>query len=256
MVKRVQVPVLGGLRKVISTGQGQAVGTTIAEYGSGTITLAQLRAALGVPQPGSTPSGGGGGGAQVSAAIAPGPGLGGGGPVIGAVPLYLTAPPAMIFEEHVEDHIPVPGPRGVPGPQGPPGMGLIADYEAEEVMLPAPPAPRRVIYAATWPVPGSPNTVFAYCPRGGSIMAVRLMTEGGPGDCVVDIWKKPFSGFPPSGVDSITASAAPEITSGESYEDTTLTGWTRRIDAGDVLAFVLTSSTTFTSVHVSLEVQE
>lgn len=129
MAKKFQLPVVGGLRKVIAI-PDQQVGTTIAEFGSGKITLSQLKAALGVsnvPIPPNTI--GGGGGAGAGAAIALGPGLSGGGAVVGAVPISLTAPiPAFVFDDGGGDGDPGPpgmagaaGPQGVVGPTGPSG---------------------------------------------------------------------------------------------------------------------------------------
>jgi hypothetical protein len=110
-MKKIQVPVIGGIRKVIRTTPSNQVGTTIAEYGSGTITLAQLKTALGINTVVAGPN------TQSKnppASIAPGQGLGGGGPVVGNVPIYLTAPiPYGIFDE---------GGGGGDGDSGPPGL--------------------------------------------------------------------------------------------------------------------------------------
>jgi len=74
------------------------------------------------------------------------------------------------------------------------------------------------------------------------------------GSIVVDIWKDSYANFPPTDADSITASAVPTISSGTKSKDTTLTGWTRTISAGDVLRFNVDSATTVTRVTVSLKV--
>lgn len=102
MSKKVQIPVVGGLRKSVTVGGSTAVGTTIAELGSATVSLAQLKALLGllddnnsgtisdVPTP----------------AILVGPGLSGGGPVLGIVPINLIGPiPTFITGEvgQIED---------------------------------------------------------------------------------------------------------------------------------------------------------
>lgn len=126
--KKVQVPVLGGLRKVIRVGQPASTGTTISGFENQVVTLAQLRAQLGLPagNSASVQPGGGSGGAA-SATITVGPGLAGGGPVIGNVPLYLTAPiPAFIFDDGGGEGDPGPpgaasriaGPTGAGGPPG------------------------------------------------------------------------------------------------------------------------------------------
>jgi hypothetical protein len=114
VIKRVQVPVLGGLRKSVAVGQS---GTTIAGYESQTLTLAQLKALLGVsaatPTTPNTITPG------ASASLVPGPGLAGGGGLVGSVPLYLTAPiPAMMGDDG--------GGGGGDGDPGPPGRDGVA----------------------------------------------------------------------------------------------------------------------------------
>lgn len=100
---------MGGMRKVIKTGDNaQSQGTIIQGFENQLITIAQLKAALGLtPQILTPPAGGGSSGSLV-----PGPGLSGGGPLIGAVPLYLTAPV----------HDLMGGDGGSDGDPGPPGL--------------------------------------------------------------------------------------------------------------------------------------
>jgi hypothetical protein len=74
------------------------------------------------------------------------------------------------------------------------------------------------------------------------------------GSIVVDIWKDTYANFPPTNADSITASAPPTITTAVKSQDSTLTGWTTAIAAGDVLAFNVDSCTTITRVTISLKV--
>ena len=75
------------------------------------------------------------------------------------------------------------------------------------------------------------------------------------GSCVVDIWKDTHANFPPTVADTITASAKPTISSTTKYEDTTLTGWTVAISAGDTLRFNLDSVTSFTRLTIVLRVK-
>lgn len=64
------------------------------------------------------------------------------------------------------------------------------------------------------------------------------------GSGVVDIWKDTYANFPPTDADSITASAPPTLSSAVKNSDSTLTGWTRTINAGDILYFNLDSVAT------------
>lgn len=122
MAKKTQLPVVGGLRKVIIPGSNTPAGTTIAELGSTTITLAQLAALLGTliaPDTGTIAPG------NATASIVVGPGLAGGGPVIGAVPIRLTAPiPVFVFDDGGSGDGD-PGPPGLPGAAGAPGVSNI-----------------------------------------------------------------------------------------------------------------------------------
>ena len=74
------------------------------------------------------------------------------------------------------------------------------------------------------------------------------------GSIVVDIWKDTYANFPPTDADSITASAPPTISAAQKSQDGTLTGWTKAIAAGDILAFNVDSVTDIERVTISLKV--
>jgi hypothetical protein len=74
------------------------------------------------------------------------------------------------------------------------------------------------------------------------------------GSAVVDIWKDTYANFPPTSADSITASSLPTITSDRKSQNTTLTGWTTAITAGDVLGFRVDSAAVITRLHVILKI--
>ena len=57
------------------------------------------------------------------------------------------------------------------------------------------------------------------------------------GDLVVDVWKDTFANFPPTDADSITGGSEPTISSAQSSQDSTLSGWTTGITAGDIVGF-------------------
>jgi hypothetical protein len=213
MTKRVQLPVVGGLRKSVIVGATQStnLGTTIQEFANQSISLAQLKAALGIT---TTPNtiGGGSGSGGTPAVLVVGAGLTGGGPLIGSVALGLNLPPRVVN--------------------------------------------KGANWVSTVALTSGANIVYVQCPLAAVIQQVQIVTSGGPGSCVVDVWKAPFSAFPPTSGNSITASAKPTISSGVKYVDSTLTGWTKNINAGDVLAFFLQSVSTFTQVQIVLEVQQ
>ncbi|MBA7687373.1 hypothetical protein ES703_95835 [subsurface metagenome] len=91
-----------------------------------------------------------------------------------------------------------------------------------------------------------------------AIEQVTLLADQ-EGSIVVDIWKDTYANFPPTGADpddSITAAAKPTITAAQKSQDSTLTGWTKTIAAGDILAFNVDSCETITRVVLSLKVKK
>jgi hypothetical protein len=92
--KKVQVPVLGGLRKVIQVPTSQNVGTTIQEFGSQVVSLAQLKVALGITSSKGTVVAGGG---VAGASLIVGPGMSGGGVLTGAVNIGLLQSVPPVF---------------------------------------------------------------------------------------------------------------------------------------------------------------
>lgn len=93
----------------------------------------------------------------------------------------------------------------------------------------------------------------AYVPYACTITAVTMLADQS-GSIVVDIWKDTYANFPPTGADSITASAKPTISSATKSQDTTLTGWTTSVAAGDILRFNVDSATTVTRLTLALTV--
>lgn len=75
------------------------------------------------------------------------------------------------------------------------------------------------------------------------------------GSIVVDIWKDTYANYPPTVADTITASAKPTLSSASKAQDATLTGWTKTVNAGDILRFNVDSVTTCQRVLISLKVR-
>lgn len=72
------------------------------------------------------------------------------------------------------------------------------------------------------------------------------------GSIVVDIWKAAYGSYPPTVANTITASDLPTITSATKSQDSTLTGWTTSISAGDVLRFNVNSVTSIQAATLAL----
>lgn len=99
------------------------------------------------------------------------------------------------------------------------------------------------------------ETTFVSCPYGGTITAARLLVVDNavtPGSIVIDVWKDTYANFPPTVADTIAASAKPTLSSATKSEDTTLTGWTTAVAAGDVFGFKVDSASTVTKVSLQL----
>lgn len=84
-----------------------------------------------------------------------------------------------------------------------------------------------------------------------SITNVTLLADVS-GSIVVDIWKDTYANYPPTDADSITASAVPTISSATKSTDSTLTGWTTSLAAGDILGFNVDSASTITLLTIAL----
>lgn len=99
---------------------------------------------------------------------------------------------------------------------------------------------------------------FVEVPFAGTITAATLLSTDAAvtsGSIVIDVWKDTYANYPPVVGDSITASAKPTLSSAIKSRDTTLTGWTTAVAAGDILGFSVSSVTTLTKVALSLTVQ-
>ena len=95
---------------------------------------------------------------------------------------------------------------------------------------------------------------FASAPAAGTIVRARLLADQS-GDLVFDVWKELFASFPPTVADTITAAAKPTLSAEDSSEDTTLTGWTTAVAAGDVFGFNIDSIATITRATLGLWIQ-
>lgn len=92
-----------------------------------------------------------------------------------------------------------------------------------------------------------------YVPYACTITAVTMLADQS-GSCVVDIWKDTYANYPPTVADTITASAKPTISAATKSQDTTLTGWTTSISAGNTLRFNVDSASTITRLALTLTV--
>jgi hypothetical protein len=132
--------------------------------------------------------------------------------------------------------------------------------------------PRDACVVASWPAGSSGTASLTFVVDGGgsaittgqkghleipfacTIKQVTMQADQS-GSIVVDIWKDTYANFPPTNADSITASTPPTISSAQKSQDSTLTGWTKSISSGDILAFNVDSCSTIKRVTISLLVE-
>lgn len=91
-------------------------------------------------------------------------------------------------------------------------------------------------------------------PWNGTITKATLLADQA-GDAVVDVWKDSLANFPPTVADSICGAAKPTLAAAQKSEDTTLTGWTTQVVAGDVFKINVDSAATLTHLTLILEVK-
>src|SRR5262245_59181671 len=80
-------------------------------------------------------------------------------------------------------------------------------------------------------------------PAAMTITSWRLLADAS-GSIVVDVWKDSYANAPPTAADSIAASAKPTLAAAIKNQDTTLTGWTTALAAGDWLRVHVESAAT------------
>jgi len=85
-----------------------------------------------------------------------------------------------------------------------------------------------------------------------TIQQVTMLADK-EGSIVLDIWKDTYGNYPPTSADSICGESKPTISSALKSRDSTLTGWTKSILVGDILAFNVDSCSTITRVSINLK---
>ena len=86
-----------------------------------------------------------------------------------------------------------------------------------------------------------------------TITQVTLLADQS-GSVVIDIWKDTYANYPPTDADSITSASPPTISAATKAQNSTLSGWTTSVAAGDTLRFNVDSATTIQRVTASIKV--
>jgi hypothetical protein len=93
---------------------------------------------------------------------------------------------------------------------------------------------------------------FIYIPYACTISSATLLADQS-GSIVIDVKKVAYGSFPTTA--SICASALPTLSTAQNSQDSTLTGWTKTISAGDVIEFEVSGTpTSVTRVSLILAV--
>jgi hypothetical protein len=128
------------------------------------------------------------------------------------------------------------GATGATGAQQPPGAAWITLISGVAIALPVNAVPR--VISGTY-----------------NIKECDVVTEGGPGSCVINVWKLNIgTGYPPTSANDITGGNNVVLSSVSTHADSTLTGWTVGLVQGDVILFTLASTSSFTYIGISLRI--
>jgi hypothetical protein len=117
----------------------------------------------------------------------------------------------------------------------------------------------RVTHAIVYVIEGGGSPISTgvhgqlYIPFPCVISAVTLLADQ-TGSISVDIWKTPLATYPPNSGNTICGTDFPTISSAQSSQDTTLTGWTTAINPGDTLMYNVQSVTNIQRVTIVLTV--
>lgn len=101
-------------------------------------------------------------------------------------------------------------------------------------------------------VPAVDTKCDVVVPFAATVSKATLLADAS-GSAVVNIWKDTYANYPPTVADKITASAPPTLSGAAKSQDSTLTGWTTGITAGDTLRFNLDSVATCKRLTLCLE---
>jgi len=75
------------------------------------------------------------------------------------------------------------------------------------------------------------------------------------GNISVDIWKTDYANYPPTVANSIVGASPILVSGADKATDSTLSGWTTSVAAGDILRFNVNSSSVITRLTISLKVE-
>jgi len=146
---------------------------------------------------------------------------------------------------------------GRDGPdEGPPGVitvgGGIAFTGGGGIELSANQRARSAVVAFAPPTAGAFQDFVV--PLSCTITQVTMLGDPS-GSAVLDLRKATFANYPPNAGNSICDTAKPTIVAGIKYQDNVLTGWNKSVLAGDIVRLVVESTSGFTRLSLSVDVE-
>ena len=252
------------------TGTSTLAGAVTASGGITTTTIAGASAVFsGSVTASSFIGGGGGGGGTVTSVGISTPGVGvvvGGGPITVAgtltVDLSSTAYAALALAVTALQSISIAtgtgltgGPLTASGSTVSLSSGSVASLALANTAVQPAALVYQFIESAGWNSSSGAVQLSLTVPQdiqipyGCTLQDVRIQTQGPTGSCTVTLSTSTFPFV--SGTD-ITGGTSPAITSGTSYDNSTLAGWTTAFAQGAMIRATLTANTNFTSIKIML----
>lgn len=116
---------------------------------------------------------------------------------------------------------------------------------------------RKWAVGATWSngsnlLTSAVNKVNAVVVEDAIIESWYVITDASSGSCVIDVRRVPIGEYPPLSTDTICGGEKPTLTAQTAATDPALTAWDVNCTAGDILQFVLESTSNFTMVQIML----
>lgn len=247
------------------TGTSTLTGAVAAPAGITTTTIAAASAIFSGSVTASSFIGGGGGGGGTVTSITAGTGLSGGTiTTSGTIALSSTTLAALALAVTALQSISIATGTGLTGGPLAASGSIVALSGASIASLAlantaVQPGTIQFIESAGWNnTNGSTPVVIIVAatvpqdiqiPYGCTLQNVRIQTQGGTGSCTVTL---STSAFPFVTGTDITSGVSPAISSGTSYDNSTLTGWTTAFTQGVMIRATLTANSGFTSVKIML----
>jgi len=88
-----------------------------------------------------------------------------------------------------------------------------------------------------------------------TITRVTMLASVPGGSAVLNLWKSSYANYPPTAANSIVATAKPTLALTVKQQDSILTGWTKSINANDVIRVVVESASALTYLAFSIDVE-